>query len=115
MVIKMKRSVTSKPLFSSQQVAAALAAAPASAVADEDNPTTRPKDWERAVSSQSLTELRDKLSARRRGPQKRPTKVPTTIRFDPDVLQSLKSTGRGWQTRVNEAMREWLKSHAPTA
>lgn len=38
-------------------------------------------------------------------------KVPTTIRFDPDVLAALKATGKGWQTRVNEAMREWVKSH----
>ena len=49
-----------------------------------------------------------------RGPQKRPTKVPTTIRFDQDVLAALKAGGRGWQTRVNEAMREWLKTHSPS-
>lgn len=47
-----------------------------------------------------------------RGPQKGPTKVTTTIRFDPDVLAALKATGKGWQTRVNAAMREWLKSHS---
>ena len=49
-----------------------------------------------------------------RGAQKRPTKVPTTIRFDPDVLDGLKAGGRGWQTRVNDAMRDWLKTHSPT-
>lgn len=43
-------------------------------------------------------------------PPKMVHKVPTTIRFDPDVLAALKATGRGWQTRVNEAMREWVKS-----
>ncbi|MDD5037438.1 MAG: BrnA antitoxin family protein [Methylococcaceae bacterium] len=46
-----------------------------------------------------------------RGKQKIPVKVPTTIRFDADVLAALKSTGKGWQTRVNDAMREWLKTH----
>lgn len=46
---------------------------------------------------------------RRRGPGRAPIKVPTTIRFDADVLAALKATGRGWQTRVNNAMREWLK------
>ena len=30
-----------------------------------------------------------------RGPQKRPTKVPATISFDPDVLAALKASGRG--------------------
>ena len=47
-----------------------------------------------------------------RGTQKAPTKVPTTIRFDADVLAALKASGKGWQTRVNEAVREWLKSHS---
>lgn len=66
-----------------------------------------------AVVSHSLPELREKLAARRRGAQKAPTKVPTTIRFDADVLAELKASGRGWQTRVNDAMREWLKAHSP--
>ena len=39
-------------------------------------------------------------------------KVSTTIRFDPDVLAALKASGRGWQTCVNEALREWVKSHS---
>jgi uncharacterized protein (DUF4415 family) len=38
-------------------------------------------------------------------------KVPTTIRFDQDVLEALKASGRGWQTRVNEAMRDWIRTH----
>ena len=46
-----------------------------------------------------------------RPPSTRPLKVPTTIRFDADVLAALKASGKGWQTRVNEAMREWIKSH----
>lgn len=50
---------------------------------------------------------------RLRGAQKAPLKVPTTIRFDADVLAALKASGKGWQTRVNEAMREWIKTHSP--
>ncbi|MBI5330304.1 MAG: BrnA antitoxin family protein [Betaproteobacteria bacterium] len=48
-----------------------------------------------------------------RPPSTRPLKVPTTIRFDADVLAALKASGKGWQTRVNEAMREWVKTHSP--
>lgn len=48
-----------------------------------------------------------------RGPQKTPVKVPTTIRFDADVLAALKASGKGWQTRVNEAVKDWLKTHSP--
>lgn len=39
------------------------------------------------------------------GSTKADAKVPTTIRFDADVLAALKATGPGWQTRVNAAMR----------
>ncbi|MCM1513131.1 MAG: BrnA antitoxin family protein [Oxalobacter formigenes] len=34
------------------------------------------------------------------------------IRFDKDVLAGLRATGKGWQTRINEVMREWLKQQA---
>ena len=46
-----------------------------------------------------------------RPPSAHALKRPTTIRFDADVLDALRATGRGWQTRVNEAMREWVKAH----
>ena len=55
------------------------------------------------------------IQARRRGrpvgTTKAAPKVPTTIRFDADVLLALKAGGPGWQTRVNDAMREWLAEH----
>lgn len=39
------------------------------------------------------------------------TKEQVAIRFDRDVLAALRATGPGWQTRVNDAMREWVKGH----
>lgn len=42
---------------------------------------------------------------RPKGSVKVNAKVPTNIRFDPDVLEALKSTGTGWQTRVNDLLR----------
>jgi len=93
---------------------AALAAAGANPpVFDSENPPTTDADWDNAIISHSYEELREKLAARRRGKQKAPLKVSTTIRFDPDVLDGMRATGRGWQTRVNDAMREWLKTHRP--
>lgn len=38
------------------------------------------------------------------------TKEQVAIRFDRDVLAALRATGPGWQTRVNDAMREWVKA-----
>jgi uncharacterized protein (DUF4415 family) len=60
------------------------------------------------------------IAARKRGrPAQAVTKVSTTIRFDADVLEALKATGTGWQTRANDALRAHFKikpqKTAPTA
>jgi uncharacterized protein (DUF4415 family) len=103
----------SKPFFSKAEMEAAIDAAPEVAVSDAENPPTTPEDWEIAIDSHSLPELREKLAVRRRGPGRAPLKVPTTIRFDPEVLAALRTTGRGWQTRVNDVMKEWVAQNIP--
>lgn len=35
----------------------------------------------------------------------KPTKTPTTVRVDTDVLAWLKAQGRGYQTRINSILR----------
>lgn len=44
---------------------------------------------------------------RGRPPLARP-KVSTTIRLSPDVIDHFKIGGRGWQTRIDEALRQWI-------
>jgi uncharacterized protein (DUF4415 family) len=56
--------------------------------------------------------LRKKLGVR--GPQKSPTKERITIRLSQDVVAQFRESGEGWQTRVDAALRQWLKSHSPT-
>lgn len=46
---------------------------------------------------------------RRGRPKAASPKKQVTIRLDADVLDGLRSTGTGWQTRVNAALREWLE------
>ena len=51
-----------------------------------------------------------------RGQRGRPSgsdKESTTIRFDRDVLAAFRAGGPGWQTRMNAALRDWLKLHPP--
>ena len=48
-----------------------------------------------------------------RGPQKNPVKERITIRLSPEVVQPFRATGDGWQTRVDAALKDWLKSHSP--
>ena len=57
--------------------------------------------------------LQKTLDLRPRGPQKSPTKVATTIRLSPDVMEAFKATGAGWQTRMDAALKDWLKTHSP--
>lgn len=48
------------------------------------------------------------------GPKKKDvTKKVSSTRFDTDVLAAYEATGKGWQTRVNMALQEWLKSNDP--
>ncbi len=56
-------------------------------------------------------ELQTNPPRRFRGPQKEPTKVQTTIRLDEDVVGHFKESGRGWQTRLNDALREVVFGH----
>ena len=42
---------------------------------------------------------------RGRGKQKAPTKEQVTIRLDADITAHFRARGRGWQTRLNDALR----------
>jgi uncharacterized protein (DUF4415 family) len=50
---------------------------------------------------------------RRRGgrPKLAHPKVAVTVRYDADIVDQFKAGGEGWQTRMNNALREWLKAH----
>lgn len=53
----------------------------------------------------------DRLICRGR-PKSGQTKLALTLRYDADVIAAFRATGRGWQTRMNDALKEWLKEHA---
>lgn len=48
---------------------------------------------------------------RRGRPKAVKTKQPLTTRYDADIIASFKTTGKGWQTRMNDALRNWLHNH----
>lgn len=54
----------------------------------------------------------DQLVKRGRGrpPLERP-KVAVKIRYDQDVLEAFRESGKGWQTRMNLALRQFLAEH----
>jgi uncharacterized protein (DUF4415 family) len=57
-------------------------------------------------------ELLKTMGIKPRGPQKAPTKQATTIRLSPDVMAAFKATGAGWQTRIDAALKDWLRTNS---
>jgi uncharacterized protein (DUF4415 family) len=76
---------------------------------DDENP-----EWTDETSTQAIKfgelsgALQRKLSTRR-GPQRSPTKVQTAVRYDQDVIEHFRAAGRGWQTRMNDALRRAIE------
>ncbi len=48
----------------------------------------------------------------KRGPQKAPTKKLVSLRLSAEVVDHFKSSGRGWQTRIDGTLREAIKKRA---
>jgi uncharacterized protein (DUF4415 family) len=53
-----------------------------------------------------LTDKEAESLPRVRGPQVSPTKELVSIRLDRDLLESLRASGKGWQSRVNAILRD---------
>ena len=81
---------------------------------DDENPEWSAAEVARArpgieVLSPSLLENIRRV----RGKQKTPTKESITIRLSPDVVKRFRDSGTGWQGRMDDALRDWLKRHSP--
>jgi len=99
MVTNMKRESISKPsAFNKKQMAAAVAVAP-----DRVNDPECPYDPNDADSVAAFWAKAQVRLPGQRGPQKRPTKVA--------VVEYFKATGEGWQTRMNDALRDYVEQH----
>ena len=46
-----------------------------------------------------------------RGPQRTPTKEHISLRVDRDIAAAFRASGRGWQTRVNDALRMYAREN----
>ena len=47
------------------------------------------------------------------GTTKANAKQAVTVRYSPEVLAAFKATGAGWLARMNDALRDWLRTHTP--
>lgn len=100
----MKPAPTSKPFpTSADQVAAAIRRAP-EGVHDPDSPYD-PNDPAAVEAFWRNAKVR---RPGQRGPGRKPRKILLSVRYSPEVVEYFKSTGEGWQSRMDEALKEWL-------
>jgi uncharacterized protein (DUF4415 family) len=63
------------------------------------------------VLPKNLLKVLPKRKPGQRGKQKAPKKELVTVRLNADILEYFRSLGPGWQTRMNMALKEWVKEH----
>lgn len=77
-----------------------------------DNPELTKADFAKA---RPFSEVFPDLSAsirKGRGLNKAPTKKLVSLRLSPEVVEHFKSTGPGWQSRIDETLRKAVKRKA---
>ena len=77
------------------------AASTAAAMADTDAVPFTDAEWEQV-----------KPLVRRGRPLGSGTKTQVTLRLDVEVVEKFRASGDGWQTRINEALKSWVRTHA---
>ena len=65
---------------------------------------------EDAIDTREMPEIRDWAGAER-GRFYRRLKRQITLRLDADVVDFFERGGKGYQTRINEALRVWVEQH----
>jgi len=82
---------------------------------DPENPEWTDEDFAAARSAKAAISpvLLGKLGVR--GPQKAPTKEQINIRLSQNVLEAFRASGAGWQTRIDDALQDWLRTHRPAS
>jgi uncharacterized protein (DUF4415 family) len=86
---------------------------PTPEMTDRDNPEWTAEDFRKARPAREVLppSLLHKVGVR--GSQKTPTKELVSIRLSRNVVESFRASGAGWQTRIDHALKEWLKTHQP--
>ena len=80
-----------------------------------DIPELTEEDFARMrPASEVVPEIVEAYRRSRGRPPKEVTKVAMTVRFDADIVEAFRAKGRGWQTRMNDALRTWLREHPTT-
>ena len=74
---------------------------------DPDNPELTAEDFARMRPiHETHPDIVEDWLRRTRGKQKQPTKVLVSLRLEREVVDRLRASGRGWQSRANDMLRK---------
>lgn len=83
-----------------------------------DNPEWTDDDFKRAKpASEVLPQVFSKKTAdtmlkpKRGRPRAKQPKEQINIRFSAEVVEYFRASGSGWQTRMDAALKDWIKKH----
>ncbi|MCD6009332.1 BrnA antitoxin family protein [Halomonas sp. IOP_31] len=86
---------------------------------DDEAPEWTDDDFRRArPACEALPEIfgeqaaEEMLTPRRGRPVAERRKAQVSLRLDPDVIEAFRDTGPGWQTRMNQALKVFLREHS---
>jgi uncharacterized protein (DUF4415 family) len=72
-------------------------------VSDDDVPDLSTPEWQAKFAA---------VKVKRGRPRSAAPKISTTIRLDADIVAAFRVGGRGWQSRINAALRERLEGRS---
>jgi len=78
---------------------------------DNENPEWSNEMFNQAKPASDFPELQGLLKANRGRPKVNNPKKTISIRLSNDTLKYFKSTGKGWQTRIDEILTKYAASH----
>lgn len=89
---------------------------------DDENPEWTEEDFAKARPAREVLREHfgeaaavEMLKPKPRGrPRLANPKMLMSMLFSQDVIDYFRSTGAGWQSRINDALRDWIKDHTPT-
>ena len=78
---------------------------------DDENPEWTDKMFAEAKQISEIPELQNLLKANRGRPKVDNPKQTISIRLSQETLAYFKSTGKGWQTKIDKILSQYASSH----
>lgn len=83
---------------------------------DDENPEWTKEDFDNALTFEQMPPflqeiVLESIEKKRGRPFSKTKKVSVTIRYSEKVINAFKATGKGWQSRMNAALEDYIATH----